>query len=197
MMEYMPVPSDLAVLLDRSLQSVQLTAQRKGIRLEVVSAVPLPPLLLDEGRMQQAFDNLLDNAMKFTAEGGMVRVDVVLTAPEGPHGRSQCIEVRISDTGTGIPAEEHEHIFHRFYQSSYHQLQHARGTGLGLAITRHIVEAHGGRIWVESQVGHGSTFFMLFPVQAYDSTGLIPGSAGMVSGTHALPVDIWGDRHAL
>ena len=176
MMEYMQVPSDLAALLDRSVQSVQLTAQRKSIHLEVVSAAPLPPIFLDEGRMQQAFDNLLDNAMKFTAEGGVVNITIGLTTGERPRNGNEWIEVRVSDTGTGIPAEERERIFHRFYQSSHHQLQRDRGTGLGLAITRHIVEAHGGKIWVESQVGRGSTFFMLLPVYEYDSAESISGS---------------------
>jgi two-component system sensor histidine kinase GlrK len=192
MMEYMRVPSDLLAVLHRSVQSVQLMAQRKGIHLEVDGVASLPPLLLDEGRMQQAFDNLLNNAMKFTAEGGSVRVTVAFTTREHFQDRGRWIEVRIADTGAGIPEEECERIFRRFYQSPHHRLQDHRGTGLGLAITRYIVEAHGGRIGVESQVGRGSTFFILLPVRKESIEGSTPaavtfGPLGQIAGAGAIP----------
>ena len=76
------------------------------------------------------------------------------------------MEVRVSDTGAGIPAEEVERIFDRFYQSPYHRGQSQQGTGLGLAIARYIVEAHGGKIWAESQVGQGSTFVFTLPIHS-------------------------------
>jgi two-component system sensor histidine kinase GlrK len=197
MMEYVPVLSDLSTLLDRSVQTVQLTAQRKRVHLEVSTPVPLPPMFVDEGRMQQVLDNLLNNAVKFTSEGGIVHVTVSVTAQERHLGKDRWIEVRISDTGAGIPAEECERIFHKFYQSPHHQNQRDRGTGLGLAITRHIVEAHGGRISVESQLGKGSTFIVLLPVHNYGSAASTSGCAIMVSDAGPIPLNARGERHAI
>jgi signal transduction histidine kinase len=179
--EYVQVPCDLYALLVRSVQTVQLTAQRKAIHVEVLGAAPLPLLSLDESRMQQVFDNLLNNAMKFTPEGGSIRVSTVLQAEKGHEGK--WVEVRVSDTGAGVPAGEVERIFDRFYQSPHHQEESHRGSGLGLAIARHIVEAHGGRIWVESQLGKGSTFIVVLPIheaekaQPVGVTDMLPASA--------------------
>jgi two-component system, NtrC family, sensor histidine kinase GlrK len=202
MMEYVQLPSDLSAILARSVQTMQLTAQRKGIRLEVVNPVPLPPLVLDEWRMEQVLDNLLHNAMKFTSAGGLVQVTASVRAQERHPGGNGWVELRVSDTGTGVPAEERERIFHKFYQSPSLLTQRDQGTGLGLAITRHIVEAHGGRIWVESQSGKGSTFIVRLPVHDYGTaqsiagTG-IPAPEMMVSEANPLPLNARGERHAL
>lgn len=183
MMEYAQVPSDLYALLVRSVQTVQLTAQRKAIHVEVLSPLPLPLLALDEVRMQQVFDNLLNNAMKFTPEGGSIRVSTVLQEEKGHEGR--WVEVRVSDTGAGIPAGEVERIFDRFYQSPHHQEESHRGSGLGLAIARHIVEAHGGRIWVESQLGKGSTFIVVLPVHDVGQMARRVGATDMLPASSA------------
>jgi two-component system sensor histidine kinase GlrK len=163
MMEYVPVPSDLSVLVDRSTHMIQLMARRKKIRLEVICPHPLPLLSVDEVRMQQVFDNLLTNAVKFTPEGGLIKVSAYISEERGRHERWVVVEV--SDTGVGIPAEEAERIFDKFYQGPRHRHTHDRGTGLGLAIAQHIVMAHGGRILVESQAGKGATFVVLLPVR--------------------------------
>jgi two-component system, NtrC family, sensor histidine kinase GlrK len=196
MMEYVRLPSDLSALLDRSVQMVQLTAQHKGIRLEVICPTALPLLTLDEGRIQQVLDNLLNNAMKFTAPGGIVRVTATLRGKNSEVGVDQWVEIRVSDTGVGVPPEEVERIFNKFYQSSHHQSQRERGTGLGLAIARHIVEAHGGRIWVESQLGQGSTFILLLPVYEHDHAQSSPGPMTVVTKTATVPLSIRGERHA-
>jgi two-component system sensor histidine kinase GlrK len=202
MMEYVRLPSDLSAILARSVQTMQLTAQRKGIRLEVVNPVPLPPLVLDEWRMEQVLDNLLHNAMKFTSAGGLVQVTASVRAQERHPGGNRWVELRVSDTGAGVPAEERERIFHKFYQSPGLPTQRDQGTGLGLAITRHIVEAHGGRIWVESQLGEGSTFVVRLPVHDYGTAQsiagtVIPSSEIMVSEANPLPLNARGERHAL
>jgi two-component system sensor histidine kinase GlrK len=163
MMEYVPVPSDLSVLVDRSTHMIQLMAQRKKIRIAVSCPQPLPLLSVDEVRMQQVFDNLLTNAVKFTPEGGLIKVSAYVSEERGRHERWVVVEV--SDTGVGIPAEEAERIFDKFYQGPRHRRTHDRGTGLGLAIAQHIVVAHGGRIVVESQVGKGATFVVFLPVR--------------------------------
>lgn len=162
MMEYVPVAQDLSTLIERSVEMVGLIAQKKRIQLEVAYPSPLPLLFVDEKRSQQVFDNLLSNAVKFTPEGGMIKISATFKGEKA--GRGSWVEVRIADTGVGIPAEEVERIFDKFYQSPSHHEQSRRGTGLGLAIARHIVAAHGGRIWVESQVGHGSTFIFTLPI---------------------------------
>jgi two-component system sensor histidine kinase GlrK len=196
MMEYIRVPSDLSALLTRSIQTVQLTAQRKRIRLEMICPPRLPLLVLDEGRMQQVLDNLLNNAMKFTSEGGLVRVAVALGEKKGETSEDRWVEVRVSDTGAGIPPEEIDRIFHKFYQSPHHHSQLERGTGLGLAIARNIVQAHGGRIWVESQLGVGSTFIILLPVQECEHEPAILGQASMIAEPATVPLSLRGERHA-
>lgn len=162
MMEYTRAPSDLAPLIERSVETVGLIAQRKRIRIEVSCPTPLPLLSLDAGRIQQVLDNLLSNAVKFTPATGAITIAVSHQRDTGqPEG---WVEVRVSDTGVGIQEEDTERIFDKFYQSSQPQGESRQGTGLGLAIARHIVLAHGGRIWVESQVGKGSTFMFTLPV---------------------------------
>jgi two-component system, NtrC family, sensor histidine kinase GlrK len=195
MMEYLQVPSDLSTLLDRSVQTVQLTARRKGIRLEVLCPTALNMLCIDEGRIQQVLDNLLNNAMKFTPRGGIVRVAASLREKAGERGGDRWVEVRVSDTGVGIPAEEIERIFHKFYQSPHHQNQQEQGTGLGLAIARHIVAAHGGRLWVESQLGQGSTFILLLPALDYGHEQSGHSQVTMAAGAAAMPLSDRGERH--
>jgi two-component system sensor histidine kinase GlrK len=161
MMEYVWLPSDIRSLLEKSLHIIRLMAQKKNIHLEVICPASLPLLAIDERRVLQVLNNLLSNAVKFTPAGGKI----TLTALQRPKGVTQkgWLEVRIADTGSGIPADEVERIFDRFYQSAYHRKHNPQGTGLGLAIARHIVEAHGGKMWVESQVGAGSTFIFILP----------------------------------
>ena len=195
MMEYVRTPSDLSALLERSVQTVQLIARRKGIRLEVLCPPALPVLVLDEGRMQQVLDNLLNNATKFTPEGGIVRVAASLKEKEGERGEDRWVELRVSDTGSGIPAEELERIFTKFYQSPQHQSQQERGTGLGLAIARHIVAAHGGRLWVESQLGHGSTFILVLPAGRHAHEQSSRGQLTIVTGVSVMPLSDGEDQH--
>jgi len=111
-------------------------------------------VLADPPRLEQVLVNLIHNAIKFTPPGGAVD----LTAQ--PDGDFVCFTVR--DTGAGIPADELERIFERFYKAD--RARSSGGTGLGLSISRHLVEAHGGRIWAESEEGRGSAFHFTLPV---------------------------------
>ena len=119
--------------------------------------------LADERRIQQVLDNLLSNALRFSPAGGEVRVEAFPVM--GDHHNATAVEIRISDDGPGIPAEEVRNIFKHFYQSRNQKAKRQQGTGLGLAIARHIVEAHKGRIWAESEFGCGSTFHVVLPVR--------------------------------
>ena len=119
--------------------------------------------MADERRIQQVLDNLLSNALRFSPAGGEVRVEAF---PVGGHqGNAATVEIRISDDGPGIPAGEVQNIFKHFYQSRNQKAKGQQGTGLGLAIARHIVEAHKGRIWAESEIGCGSTFHVVLPIR--------------------------------
>ncbi len=131
-----------------------LQAERANLSLTVECAEDLPDVLADAGRAQQIVVNLLHNAIKFTPENGQV-----IVACE-PQGRFVCFSVR--DTGIGISAEDLPRIFERFYKAD--RSRSSGGTGLGLAIARHLVEAHGGKIWAESQLGQGSTFSFTIPI---------------------------------
>jgi two-component system, NtrC family, sensor histidine kinase GlrK len=162
MMEYVPVPSDVTALMERSVATVSLIAQKKQLSLQVVPTHPLPLVSCDEQRIQQVLDNLLSNAVKFTPERGQISLSASLKS--GTNGTGGWVEVCVTDTGEGIPEEEVQRVFEKFYQSPHHRNASRRGTGLGLAIAQHIIDAHGGRIWTESQLGKGSTFHFTLPI---------------------------------
>lgn len=163
MMDYDFTACDLADLIGKSVQSVDLIARKREIELRTSVDDEIPMLMIDERRIQQVLDNLLSNALKFSPEKSEICVDAFLS---GNHGGANTVEIRISDEGPGIAREELQNIFKHFYQSSNQRTKGQQGTGLGLAIARHIVEAHRGRIWAESEVGSGSTFHFTLPVNA-------------------------------
>jgi signal transduction histidine kinase len=134
-------------------------ATEKGIALDAAVPADLPIGRGDERRLTQVLLNLVGNAIKFTDEG---RVGISVAAQNGT------FEVAVADTGPGIAASEHERIFEEFHQVDSSSTREKGGTGLGLAIARRIVELHGGRIWVESEPGHGATFRITLPVATTD-----------------------------
>jgi signal transduction histidine kinase len=136
--------------------SLRALAATKGLELVTIVGPDLPLCLGDGKRITQCLMNLAGNALKFTAEG---RVEIRVEQ-EGEH-----LRFAVSDTGIGIPADQVVHIFEEFRQADATVTRDFGGTGLGLAITKKLVELHGGRIWVESQPGKGSTFFFSIPVR--------------------------------
>lgn len=115
-------------------------------------------LLIDPLKITQVFENLLDNAIKYTPKGAQIEVSSHLHENE--------VEVRVKDNGTGIPQEDLPHIFERFYRVDKGRSREKGGTGLGLSIVKHIVQLHGGRVWVESTLGQGTTFHFGLPLRA-------------------------------
>ncbi|MGH7399936.1 MAG: ATP-binding protein [Candidatus Rokuibacteriota bacterium] len=149
-------PVDLVPLIAEVVKA--LAAQAEAKRIEVVvethSAAPVRGV---RARLAQVLTNLIGNALKYTREGGQVRVTEEAAAADGP------IRIRVSDNGIGIPARDLPHVFDKFYRVKSDATAGIAGTGLGLAITRSIVEAHAGRIGVESTEGAGSTFWIELP----------------------------------
>jgi two-component system phosphate regulon sensor histidine kinase PhoR len=141
-------------LLTSAVERMKTQAERAGLSLYAKGAEDdQPDVRADEARLEQVLVNLIHNAVKFTRPGG----EVVLSA-DSVEG---AVRFAVKDTGIGIPAEEVSRIFERFYRVD--KSRAGSGTGLGLSIARHIVEAHGGEIWVESEEGRGSTFFFTIP----------------------------------
>jgi two-component system, OmpR family, phosphate regulon sensor histidine kinase PhoR len=140
---------DLARLARASIERLRLFAERQGVRLSVDAPLGLPAVRGDEDRLGQVLVNLLHNAVKFSPDGGNV---VVRVRPEGNE-----VVASVEDEGVGIPKGLLQRVFERFYKVDRARVR-GGGTGLGLAIARHIVEQHGGRIWVESEEGRGSRF---------------------------------------
>ncbi len=143
-------------ILDTVRASLRSLAAEKGLAFTVRAGAELPPAWGDGRRISQCLMNLAGNALKFTREG---RVDVSV-ACEG-----DWLVYRVTDTGIGIPAGELHAVFDEFRQVDATVTREFGGTGLGLSITKRLVELHGGRIWVESELGKGSTFFFTVPVQ--------------------------------
>jgi len=143
-----PVP--VAPLVDRVLNEVRMARPDKGITGRNEVPADLPPVRADRERIHQVLFNLLDNAFRFTPPGGSVTVRAV-------RNDGSC-EVSVQDTGPGISKEHIPLVFERFYRVDPSRSRHDGGTGIGLAIARSVVEAHGGRIWAESDGTAGSTF---------------------------------------
>jgi PAS domain S-box-containing protein len=147
---------DIMAAIDEVLATIRPQAVAKSLNL----GAPVPQsisLCADRVRFKEILYNLLSNAVKFTPEGGRIRVDAI--------ARDSLAEVSVSDTGIGISTEEQAAVFDKFYQVGPTTRGVREGTGLGLAITKQLVEAHGGRIWLESEPGRGSHFHFTMPVE--------------------------------
>ena len=140
----------IAELVQDNVQRFQLEAGRKGVLLSADFDPDLPPVVADVGLMERALENLIENALRFTAEGGSVTVEL-RQAP----GR---LVVRVIDPGCGIPEEDLPQIFDRYYRSRFNAASSSGGAGLGLAITRRILELHDSEIEVERRPGEGTVF---------------------------------------
>jgi two-component system, OmpR family, phosphate regulon sensor histidine kinase PhoR len=140
----------LTELLEQTVEEVQEQAQKKHIHLTCTAIPPMKEVYGDRERLKQVLINLVDNAVKYTGEGGEVACRARL------HG-DLCV-VEVEDNGPGIAEEHQGRIFERFYRVDHDRSREAGGTGLGLAIVKHILEAHGSTVRVRSQVGKGSTF---------------------------------------
>jgi len=147
-----------SMLNETAIRTTPLATEAR-ITVEIAAAPGLPPLYVDVGFIGRVLNNLVDNAIKFTPDEGVVR----LWARLDPEHTPPAMLVGVSDTGPGIPPEEQNRLFEKFQQISSVKGRRA-GTGLGLPFCKLAVEAHGGRIWVESEVGRGSTFVMRLPV---------------------------------
>jgi len=146
----------LAEVAATVLESAEATATKAGIVLEAEIPETLPPVWADRNCLEQVFDNLLGNAIKFSPDGGKITVCI---REEGEY-----LRVAVSDMGIGIPNDQLERIFERFYQVNGSPTRRFGGTGLGLALVKKAIEAHGGEVWAESQEGQGSTFFFTLPI---------------------------------
>jgi signal transduction histidine kinase len=149
-------PFSLREALERGVVMVRERATKEGVDLSLDIATDVDLVEGDERRVRQVIFNLLSNAVKFTPAGGSV---VVASANGGAE-----VQVSVTDTGPGIPAEDLERVFEEFQQTDV-GIQQGEGTGLGLALSKRLVELHGGRIWVESESGHGSRFVFTLPIE--------------------------------
>ncbi len=164
-------PLALPPLIERIVQRFRGRSRRHQFVVECPEAFPI--VMADRDRIESVLYNLLDNAVKYSPQGGTIRV--------GCEVQSDQVVVRVSDEGVGIPWQEQDRIFERFYRGRGTGRTRPQGSGLGLFIARAIVEAHGGRIWVESRPGRGSTFYFSLPREApadlpavVDLTGAAP-----------------------
>jgi two-component system, OmpR family, sensor histidine kinase BaeS len=143
--------TDLGLLINEVIASFRGQAQSAGINLGVEAAPELPLIEIDPARIRQVLTNLIANALRYTSDGGSIRVHC--------ESKDKAVMVMVSDTGRGIAQQDLPHIFERYTKSS-----DSRGSGLGLAIAKDLVEAHGGTITAQSQIGQGTTVrFTLYP----------------------------------
>ncbi|HEY1965113.1 MAG TPA: ATP-binding protein [Acidobacteriaceae bacterium] len=150
-----PLPA--SVLVEDAVNSLMPVVQDAGMSMEIGGTVNYP-VLADPDALQQVFGNLVENATKYGRSGGKLRL--------GAKRREEQIEFYVQDFGPGIPYEHHRRIFERFYRVDKARSRESGGTGLGLSIARHIVNAHGGDIRVESELGRGAKFVFILPIAA-------------------------------
>jgi signal transduction histidine kinase/CheY-like chemotaxis protein len=158
---------NLSELIQKSIENFRVLAQEKGISISDAVDLSLPAVHVDPRRVDQVLSNLIGNAIKFTGEEGETEVGAVLA------DASQ-VKVWVKDNGVGIPSDEIDQLFQKYRQGGNAKCSDRQGTGLGLVICKMIVEAHGGKIWVESQPGQGSTFFFSLPATPAGSTESTP-----------------------
>jgi signal transduction histidine kinase len=164
--------SDLNAIVGEVVLQQRLAAKKRGLQLELSLDDSLPPVRLDPDRVSQVLVNLISNAIRY-CEGSWIEVSTERKANE--------VILKVQDSGPGIPEEQLQDIFHAFVQLSTGPGRRVGGTGLGLAISKQIVELHGGRIWVESEVGSGSAFYFSLQLddEALDVENLETGGTNL------------------
>jgi signal transduction histidine kinase len=140
-----------------SVATFEPMAAQLDIRLGLELSADLPTICADEDRLIQVLTNLLDNALKFTPRGGTITVEA--------GKQDDAVWIGVTDTGVGIAPDELPHVFQQFYRGAESRPPEKRGMGLGLTICREIISAHGGKIWVESEAGHGARFTFTLPIE--------------------------------
>lgn len=153
---------DLCELVHHSVQVASVVAEQAGVSLRAVAPDFCIMARADCRRIQQALDNLISNAVKFSEEGDEVTVRLTEARDS--------VMLTVEDNGIGMSTDDLDHIFERFYRGS-HAVSKSSGSGLGLVICRAIVEAHGGRIWAESNLGDGTTFYIDLPKAGPNNSG--------------------------
>ena len=151
-----PVEIQPALFIEEILRDWRLKLAERRISATLDVAPDMGPILADPFRMEQIFNNLLENAIKFTPEGGRIGLSVTI---DDLH-----VEIRVSDTGVGIPTEDLPHVFEQFYRVEKARSRQAGGTGLGLSIVKHIMTLHGGTVRAESVLGKGATIILRLPL---------------------------------
>jgi len=147
--------ASISKLIQEAVAEAKIRAPRHKIVVKLTKR--LPRMAIDAKRIRQVLDNLIDNAVKYSGQGSRISVKARWVEPE--------LQVSVADKGIGIPAEDLERVFDRMYRIEQRLTPEIGGVGLGLAICKGLVEAHGGRIWVESKLGKGSTFYFTIPWQ--------------------------------
>ena len=149
-------PILLQMLAEACVEGSRAAAEQAAVELIFNAEPDLPLVLGDAQRMEQVFDNLISNALKFSPDGGVINITL--------RRKDDTVQAEISDTGIGMPADRIDRIWERFYQIDSTTTRRFPGAGIGLAIVKRIIDAHQGRIWVQSELGRGSTFFFTLPV---------------------------------
>jgi two-component system phosphate regulon sensor histidine kinase PhoR len=153
LLEFQPIT--VSAIVEPCIETTRVKTRQKELLLEVQLADGLPSVLGDVRSLQGVIQELLDNAIRYSSTGGLITIKTSLKESE--------VVISVSDTGIGIPKADQERIFERFYRTDPARSRESGGTGLGLSIAKHLIEAHGGRIKVESEVGKGSTFYICLP----------------------------------
>jgi len=151
-------------VIESAMNATHALSAQKDLDVDADLEPDLPSVLGDWDRLVQVVTNLLSNAIKFTPEGGRILVGVKLLKGDQAGNTSDIIRVSVADSGIGIAPEDHEHIFEKFGQAGETLTDKPKGTGLGLPISKEIVGHYGGSIWVESELGKGSTFYFTLPL---------------------------------
>ncbi len=164
-------------LIESCLETTQHRAAEKEIQVELDQTGDLPDIAGDRRRLAEILQNLLDNATQYTLPGGRITLNA--------ETRDADVVFTVSDTGIGIPKSDQSRIFERFYRVDAARSREAGGTGLGLAIAKHLVEVHGGRIWVDSEIGQGSQFHFSIPI--FDPERSVVRASNTSSATRSSP----------